>query len=139
MQIASVVKARSNCIRMEVGAVIVKDRRIIATGYNGTPYGIPNCSDGGCKRCLDREKNRILPGKDKEKCVCIHAEQNAIIQSAYHGTSTKDSVMYSTIEPCISCSKMIANAGIKRVFFKGTHYDGEGMKLLKKAGVRVDS
>ena len=139
MQLADVVATRSNCIRMQVGAIIDKDKRIIATGYNGTPHGIQNCIDGGCKRCSDRETNKINEGKDKEKCICIHAEQNAIIQSALHGASTLGGELYSTVEPCIACSKMIINAGITRVVFRELHHGGAGIKLLKKAGVSIAS
>lgn len=139
MQLADVVATRSNCVRMQVGAIIVKDKRIIATGYNGTPHGIKNCIDGGCKRCSDRETNKINEGKDKEKCICIHAEQNAIIQSALHGASTQGGELYTTVEPCIACSKMIINAGITRVVFRELHHGGDGIRLLKRAGVRITS
>lgn len=139
MELAGVVATRSNCLRMQVGAIIVKDKRIIATGYNGTPHGITNCIDGGCARCLDRDKNKLVEGQDKELCICIHAEQNAIIQSALHGASTQGAELYTTVEPCNACSKMIINAGIVRVTFREAHHRGVGLDLLKKAGVAVVS
>lgn len=137
MQIAQVTKKRTNCIRLKVGAVVVKDRTIIGTGYNGTPYGIKNCFEGGCVRCLKREKGEIGPGEDKEKCICVHAEQNAILQSAYHGISTKGATLYTTTSPCIQCSKMILNAGISEVVASETHSDSLGEKLLLTAGVKM--
>ena len=113
MGIAKVVALRSNCIKRKVAAVIVKDKRIIATGYNGTPRGVKNCSEGGCPRC-----NAIdVSGKGLEECLCSHAEENAIVQSAYHGVSIKGSVLYTTFSPCLMCTKMIINAGIQEVVY----------------------
>lgn len=138
MDMAKVVKSRADCTRRRVGALIVRDYRIISTGYNGTPHGIRNCSEGGCARCLRRDKGEIDWYEYEESCVCIHAEQNAIIQAAYQGISTKGSILYSTVSPCSSCSKMIINAGIKKVVCHNLHHDEEGIELLKKAGVRVE-
>ena len=138
MELAEVVKKRANCTRRRVGAVIVKDFRIIATGYNGTPHGIKNCSEGGCLRCRRRDKGEITSYEYEESCVCIHAEQNAIIQAAYLGTSTKGATLYSTTNPCASCAKMMINAGIIKVICKMDHHDKEGIALLKKAGVKVE-
>lgn len=137
LNLAHVVQVRSNCLRISVGVVIVKDRRIIATGYNGTPAGIKNCVDGGCQRCLDREKNVLKENERKDLCICIHAEQNALLQSAFHGVSTKGAVMYSTIAPCLQCSKSIANSGIASVIYSEEHQDDLGRKLLEEAGVEV--
>ncbi len=137
MSLAQVVKTRGNCIRQKVGAVVEKDRRIIATGYNGTPQGIPNCFEGGCDRCRAREDGQLERGQDKDKCVCIHAEQNAIIQSAYHGISTKDAEMYTTLSPCSQCAKVIINAGIRRIVCGGKYHDENGIELLKKAKIEV--
>ncbi|MCM8775286.1 MAG: dephospho-CoA kinase, partial [Candidatus Omnitrophica bacterium] len=108
MGIAKVAALRSSCIKRKVAAVIVKDKRIIATGYNGTPRGVKNCNEGGCPRCNSIDTS----GKDLDECLCSHAEENAIVQSAYHGVSIKDSVLYTTYSPCLICTKMIINAGI---------------------------
>lgn len=137
MQLAEVIKKRSNCLRTPYGALIVKDNRIITTGYNGTPHGIKDCFDGGCDRCLKREKGEIKTHEYQESCICIHAEQNAIIQAAYLGISTKGSTMYATISPCSSCVKLIINAGIIRYIYSKPHHDKEGVNLLKKAGIGV--
>lgn len=141
MQIAQSAEARSNCIRNSIGAVIVKEKRIIATGYNGTPAGIPNCVDGGCKRCSDRHANILKTNERKDLCVCVHAELNALLQSAYHGVSTKGATLYSTIAPCLQCAKAIINAGIVEVIYKNHHttegIDTKGTDLLSKAGIKV--
>jgi dCMP deaminase len=138
MQIAEVVRSRADCLRRQVGAVIVKDFRILATGYNGTPHKIKNCSGGGCERCLLRYQKKLKSGEKEESCICLHAEQNAIIQAAYLGVSTKDATLYCTTNPCSSCAKMLINAGIKRVACRMEHHDKEGINLLKKAGVTVE-
>jgi dCMP deaminase len=137
LNLAYVVKSRSNCLRQSVGVVIVKEKHIIATGYNGTPFGVKNCFEGGCQRCWDREHNGLGEGQDKHLCICIHAEQNAILQSAYHGTSTKGAVLYSTTAPCIGCAKHLLNAGIKEVVYAEEYTDSIGIDLLKEAGVLV--
>ncbi|OGK13340.1 hypothetical protein A3I50_05065 [Candidatus Roizmanbacteria bacterium RIFCSPLOWO2_02_FULL_37_9] len=138
MELAQVVKKRTNCLRNAYGSLIVKDFRIISTGYVGTPHGIKNCLAGGCERCARREKGEIKTHEYQESCICIHAEQNAIIQAAYQGSSTKGAMMYSTISPCSSCAKMIINAGITRFVYNKPHHDKEGIELLKKAKVKVD-
>lgn len=137
MQLAEVIKKRSNCLRTPYGALIVKDNRIITTGYNGTPHGIKDCFDGGCERCLKREKGEIKTHEYQESCICIHAEQNAIIQAAYLGTTTKGGTMYATISPCSSCAKLIINAGIVQYIYSKSHHDIEGLNLLRKAGIKV--
>jgi dCMP deaminase len=134
MGIAKVVASRSNCVKRKVAAVIVKDKRIISTGYNGTPRGTRNCSDGGCKRCNSFTES----GKNLEECVCSHGEENAIVQASYHGISIKDSTIYTTFSPCLLCTKMIINAGIKEVVYNVDYPVAETpMKLLKEAGVKV--
>ena len=138
MMMADVVKKRADCTRRKVGCLIVRDFRIISTGYNGTPHKIKNCSEGGCLRCLRRDKGEIKGYEYEESCVCIHAEQNAIIQAAYHGSSTRGATLYSTANPCSSCAKILANAGIIRVVCKMEHHDLGGVELLKKAGVKVE-
>lgn len=139
MNIAEIVRSRADCLRRRVGAVIVKDYRILATGYNGTPHEIKNCSQGGCDRCLKRERKEIDWYEYEESCICIHAEQNAIIQAAYLGVSTKNATLYCTTNPCSSCAKMLINAGIKRVVCRLNHHDKEGINLLKKAKVIVET
>jgi dCMP deaminase len=134
MGIAKVVASRSNCIKRKVAAIIVKDKRIISTGYNGTPRGTKNCSDGGCARC----NNFTESGKGLEECLCSHGEENAIVQSSYHGISIKDSVLYTTFSPCLQCTKMIINAGIKEVIYNVDYPMQETpLKLLKEAGIKV--
>ncbi len=130
--IAKVVALRSNCIKRKVAAVIVKDKRIIATGYNGTPRSIKNCSEGGCPRC-----NAIdVSGKSLEECLCSHAEENSIVQSAYHGVSIKDSVLYTTFSPCLMCTKMIINAGIREVVYNVEYpMSDTSLRLLSEAGI----
>lgn len=134
MSIAKVVASRSNCIKRKVAAVIVKDKRIISTGYNGTPRGTRNCSEGGCPRCNKFTES----GKNLEECLCSHGEENAIVQASYHGISIKDSVIYTTFSPCLLCTKMIINAGIKEVVYNVDYPLGETpLRLLKDAGIKV--
>jgi dCMP deaminase len=134
MGIAKVVASRSNCVKRKVAAVIVKDKRIISTGYNGTPRGTRNCSEGGCPRCNSFAKS----GTNLEECLCSHGEENAIVQAAYHGISIKDSTIYTTFSPCLLCTKMIINAGIREVVYNVDYPMGETpMRLLKDAGIKV--
>lgn len=137
LELAQVVKKRSNCLRRQYGTLIVRDFRIISTGYNGTPHGTKNCDEGGCDRCSRREKGEIQTHEYQESCICVHAEQNAIVQAAYLGTSTKGAIMYSTISPCSSCAKLIINAGINKYVYQEKHHDKAGLELLKKAGIEV--
>lgn len=142
LDIAKVVRTRSNCLRMSVGAVLIKQKRIIATGYNGTPSGVKNCVEGGCERCHRRDEKKVRESQEKELCICVHAEQNALLQSAYHGTSSQGSILYSTIEPCLQCAKSLINAGVKEVIYLEDHYepshqDHLGKGLLKRAGIAV--
>lgn len=134
MGIAKVVSSRSNCVKRKVAAIIVKDKRIISTGYNGTPRGTRNCDEGGCPRC----NNFTESGKNLEDCLCSHGEENAIVQAAYHGISIKGSVIYTTFSPCLICTKMIINAGISEVVYNVDYPMAEvPMALLKEAGVIV--
>ena len=134
MEIAKVVAARSNCSRRHVAAVIVKDKRIISTGYNGTPRGIKNCNEGGCPRCGSNAPS----GTALEECLCSHGEENAIVQAAYHGISIKGATLYTTFSPCLLCAKMIINGGISEVVFN-EHYsiDGTARRILQEAGVKL--
>jgi dCMP deaminase len=134
MKIAQVVALRSNCMKRKVAAVIIKDGRIISTGYNGTPRGVTNCNEGGCPRC-----NAFAPsGKNLTECYCSHAEENAIVQASYHGISIKDGVIYSTFSPCLLCTKMIINSGIKEVVYNEAYpMGGEAITLLHEADIAV--
>ena len=134
MDIALVAASRSNCSRRHVAAVLVRDRRIISTGYNGTPRGVRNCSDGGCPRC----NSNTPSGHGLGDCLCSHAEENSIVQAAYHGISVKGSTLYTTFSPCLTCAKMIINAGIVEVVYhKRYSIDDVSTALLKEAGVIV--
>ncbi|HBC88835.1 MAG TPA: cytidine deaminase [Lentisphaeria bacterium] len=134
MDIAAVVATRSNCIRRHVAAIIVKDGRIISTGYNGTPRGIRNCHEGGCRRCA----SDAPPGTKLAECLCSHGEENAIVQAAYHGIAVKDSIIYTTFSPCLICSKMIINAGIREVVYQDRYaLDDSARKILREAKVRI--
>ncbi|WP_136077766.1 deoxycytidylate deaminase [Pontiella desulfatans] len=132
MDIAHVVSKRGNCCRRKVAALIVRDRRIISTGYNGTPRGIDNCYEGGCPRCASDAPS----GKSLGECICAHAEENAIVQAAYHGISVKDGSLYCTLSPCLMCTKMIINAGIKEVVYETEyHFTLQARDLFAAAGV----
>lgn len=137
MKLAEVVRSRADCTRRRVGAVIVRDFRIITTGYNGTPHGIKNCSDGGCERCKKRDEGTIEWYEYEEHCICIHAEQNAIVQAAYQGASTKGATLYSTTLPCSTCSKIIINAAIREVVFTEDHPESEAFKILRLGKILV--
>lgn len=134
MNIANVVKTRGNCLLIQVGVVLVQGKRIIATGYNGTPAKLPNCLDGGCARCRDKFEGKIKSGENKGACLCVHAEVNSILQSAMHGTATKGAVIYTTLSPCLLCVKEIINAGITGLVYQ-TLDEGElnSIKLLKNS------
>ncbi|MBV9080290.1 MAG: dCMP deaminase family protein, partial [Elusimicrobia bacterium] len=129
-----VVASRSNCMKRKVAALIVKDGRIISTGYNGTPRGTKNCNEGGCPRC-----NSFRPsGTDLSECYCSHAEENAIVQASYHGIPIKGSVLYTTFSPCLMCTKMIINSGISEVVYNEAYtLGGEALALLKQPHIRV--
>jgi dCMP deaminase len=116
-----------------VGAVIVKDKRILATGYNGAPSNTPHCLDIGCYR----EKLNIPSGERAELCRGTHAEQNAMIQAAYHGVSIKGATLYVTLQPCVLCAKMAINAGIKEIYFKGNYPDKLSLKILEEANIKL--
>lgn len=129
LEITGIVAKRSTCLRRQVGCLIVKDKRILATGYNGAPAGLPHCEEVGCLR----EKLGIPPGERHELCRGIHAEQNAIIQAATFGVSIKGAMLYTTHHPCILCTKMIINAGIQRVVSTEGYPDELAAEMLKEA------
>lgn len=134
MNIAKVVASRSNCMKRHVAAVIVKDKRIISTGYNGTPRGVTNCSEGGCPRC-----NQFVEGGTRlDECLCSHGEENAIVQAAYHGINIKDASLYTTFAPCLMCTKMIINAGIKEVVYNIDYpLNNTALSLYKEVAIKL--
>ena len=133
MEIAAVVAKRSNCCRRNVGAVIMKDNHILSTGYNGTPRGVRNCFDGGCPRC----NGAVESGTHLDECLCTHAEQNAICQAAFYGSSIAGGTIYITISPCLTCAKLIINAGLKEVVYGGDYaFLDTVKKMFKVAGVK---
>lgn len=134
MEVAQVVSRRSTCLRRNVGAVIVKDKRILATGYNGAPSGLPHCIEVGCLR----EQLGVPSGQRHEMCRGLHAEQNAIIQAAKYGIPVEGSTIYSTTEPCSLCAKMLINAGIKRIVYQNAYADELSRRLLSEAGIIVE-
>lgn len=131
MEITELVSKRSTCLRRKVGAVIVQDKRILTTGYNGAPRGLPHCLEIGCLR----EIKKVASGERQELCRGLHAEQNAIVQAALYGISIKGSVLYCTTQPCVTCAKMIVNSGIKAIIYKEKYPDKLARKILKEAGV----
>ena len=134
MEIAERLQTRSTCLRRQVGAVIVKDNRIITTGYNGAPSGLMHCSDMGY---CEREKLNIPSGQRHELCRALHAEQNAIIQAANMGVSTQGATLYVTLQPCVICAKMAVNAGIIKIVYKGTYPDELSMRILNEADIEL--
>lgn len=132
MKLAKVASLRSNCVKRKVAAIIVRDKRVVSTGYNGTPRGTKNCYEGGCPRC----NNLADSGTRLEECLCSHGEENAITQAAYHGVSVKEGTLYTTFAPCLMCTKMIINAGIREVVYNQDYPLNEmSLKLLQEAGV----
>jgi len=133
MEITKLVAMRSTCLRRHVGAIIVKDKKILATGYNGAPTGVDHCTDVGCLR----EKLDVPSGERHELCRGLHAEQNAIIQAAYHGVTIQGSTLFCTNLPCSICVKMIINAGIKVVVYLDGYADSLSLDLIEKSGVKL--
>jgi dCMP deaminase len=134
MEIAELVSRRSTCLSRRVGAVVVKDRRILATGYNGSPRGLPHCIDIGCLR---RDLN-IPSGQQLELCRGSHAEENAIVQAASYGIPLEGSMIYCNLQPCLTCTKMIINSGIKHVVFAGDYPHPMSLEIMHAAGLRID-
>jgi len=133
LKIALDVAERATCLRRRVGAVLVRDKRILATGYNGAPRGVPHCAEVGCLR---RELD-VPSGQRHELCRGVHAEMNALLQCALHGVAAAGAVLYSTATPCSLCSKMLINAGVRRVVYLGDYPDDLGRDLLEQAGVEL--
>lgn len=134
MEMAVLTAKRSTCLRRQVGAVIVKDRHVVASGYNGAPTGLAHCDEmGGCLR----QQLEVPSGQRHELCRALHAEQNAIIQAAAQGNSINGASIYVTNHPCIICAKMIINAGIKKVYIKESYPDEMAADILKEAGLEI--
>jgi dCMP deaminase len=131
MKITHDVAERSTCMRRQVGAIIVMEKRILATGYNGAPSGLRHCVEIGCLR----QTQGIPSGERQEMCRALHAEQNAIIQSARYGVAIRGADVYSTTQPCVICAKMIINSGIARVVYEGDYPDSLALEMLNEAGV----
>jgi len=135
MEITTVVAKRSTCSRRSVGAILVKDKHILSTGYNGAPNGMKHCDEAG--GCL-REKLKVPSGERHELCRGLHAEQNAIIQAAVQGASIAGATLYCTTAPCSICAKMLINAGIAKVVYQGNYPDAKAMEYFEEAGVIVE-
>lgn len=133
MEITRVVATRSTCLRRQVGALLVRDKRILSSGYNGSPRGLEHCLEVGCLR----EELGIPSGQRQELCRGLHAEQNAIVHAAYHGINIAGSTLYVTHQPCITCAKMIINAGIEKVIYSGEYPDQRSVELLSQAGTSL--
>jgi dCMP deaminase len=133
LEVARLVSKRSTCLRRCVGAVLVKEKKILATGYNGAPSGLKHCLDIGCIR----EKLKIPSGERHELCQGLHAEQNVLLQAALYGISTRSSILYITNQPCAICAKMLINAGIKEIVISGGYPDKLARRFLKEAGIKV--
>ena len=133
LDIVALVARRATCLRRSVGALLVRDRRLLATGYNGAPSGLRHCLDIGCLR----DELKIPSGERHELCRGLHAEQNAIIQAAFHGVSVNGATLYCTNHPCIICAKMIINAGIRRIIIRDGYRDDMAEKMFIEAGIEV--
>ena len=133
MNFAKLARTRSSCLRRRVGAVIVKDKNILATGYNGAPTKQPHCKDVGCLR----KQLEVPSGEKHELCRGLHAEQNAIIQAAYHGISIKNADLYCTTFPCVICTKMLINAGIRRIFYEEGYADALAREMLQNSNIEL--
>ncbi len=133
MGICNLVAGRATCTRRKVGAMLVKDKRILCSGYNGAPAKVPHCSETGCLR----ERLNVPSGEKHELCRGVHAEQNAIIQAAYHGVKLQDATLYCTNQPCSICAKMIVNAGIKTVYYQDGYDDALTLDMFEQAGINL--
>jgi dCMP deaminase len=133
VRMAHLAATRSTCLRRRVGAVVVKDRMVLATGYNDTPRGITNCGEGGCARCAGDAPS----GTSHDTCLCLHAEMNCVVQAAYHGVAIVGGTIYVTYQPCLICAKLLLNVGIKRIVFEGHYPDPLALEMLKNADVEL--
>jgi len=133
LEVAFLVSKRATCLRRRVGAVLVKEKKILATGYNGAPSGLKHCLEIGCLR----QKFKIPSGERHELCRGLHAEQNVLLQAALHGISTKDSMLYITNQPCVICAKMLINAGVKEIIITGDYPDKLAKNFLQEAKIKI--
>ena len=133
MQMAQVVAGRSTCLRRQVGAVMVKDKQILSTGYNGSPSGLQHCDEIGCLR----QSLGVPSGERHEICRAVHAEQNALVQAAKHGVAITGADLYTTHQPCVLCTKLLINAGITRVIFTHSYPDQLAVNMAKEAGLKL--
>ncbi len=133
LEMAQLVAKRSTCLRRSVGAVLVRDKRILATGYNGAPSGLKHCIEIGCLR----QELKIPSGERHELCRALHAEQNALIQASLHGISVKAATLYATTQPCVICAKMLINAGIKEIVMTHGYPDKMALDFLKQAKIKL--
>lgn len=133
MSIADQVATRSTCLRRRVGCIIVVEKRIVSTGYNGAPTGLPHCEEVGCLR----ERQGVASGERHELCRGLHAEQNAIIQAAMHGTAVRGGSLFCTHKPCVLCMKMLINAGITRVYYRKGYRDTLAEEMAREAGLQL--
>lgn len=131
MEMAELAARRATCLRRKVGAVLVKNKKVLATGYNGAPMDIEHCETTGCLR----EEMQVPSGERHEICRGVHAEQNLVAQAAIHGVKTEDSIVYCTHQPCIICTKILINAGVKKIYFKNSYSDEFAENLLKQSNV----
>jgi dCMP deaminase len=134
MGITRLVATRSTCLRRHVGAILVKDKRILASGYNGAPSGLRHCEEVGCLRA----NSSVPSGERHELCRGLHAEQNLILQAAYHGISIRDAILYCTNKPCVICTKMIINAGITKIYYEDGYDDPLSDQMLSEAGLEIE-
>lgn len=134
LKVAKLISSRSTCLRRQVGAVIVIEKRILATGYNGAPQGLLHCAEVGCRR----EKEGVPRGERQELCRGLHAEQNAIIQAALYGISIRGAFLYCTHQPCSICARMIINSGIKRIVIASGYPDEMARELLGEAKIQIE-
>ncbi len=132
MEMAELAAKRATCLRRKVGAVLVKNKKVLATGYNGAPMDIEHCETTGCLR----EEMKVPSGERHEICRGVHAEQNLVAQAAIHGVKTEDSIVYCTHQPCIICTKILINAGVKKIYFKNSYSDKFAEKLLSQSNVK---
>lgn len=131
MKMAELAAKRSTCLRRQVGAVLVKDRQILATGYNGAPKGLPHCEKTGCLR----EKLEVPSGERHEICRGVHAEQNLVAQAAYHGVKTEGASVYCTNQPCVICAKLLINAGVEEIYFRDGYEDELARRMIEESGL----
>lgn len=131
MRMAELAAERSTCLRRQVGAILVKEKQILATGYNGAPRGVNHCDKTGCLR----QEQNVPSGERHEICRGVHAEQNLVAQAAFHGVKTEGSTVYCTNQPCVICTKLLINAGVEKIYYQEGYDDPFTQKLLNNSGV----